>query len=290
MEFGLIVVLVITLIVGILLVKFNSVSTEAVKYRKNIEHINFDEDTPLTEEEFMRRLSLLQLDMYRQDLYPLIKHEIAMKISVCEDNDISLCSSKIGGFPHLPDNEFDFANLIFLAQINCSQIKEFDKDNLFPEKGMLYFFLDPEKINIDVKNSVIVHYVSSLNNLSVQKNINTSLEIKSGVIQFSQNISLPEYDSDIIQNLLKDYEIDGYFKLTNKEHNHKLSGYPNTITQHFIANEDKILLLQLDSDEICHLSWGNMGKLYVFIDKDKLHKQQFDKLYTYIQSYQSVDN
>jgi len=285
METGLIIALGITLIIGILLIVFNSVSTEAVKYRKNIEHVRFDEDVPLTENELKRRLSLLQLDKYFSDLYPFIKHEITIKILPCEEDAIELGSSKIGGFPHLPSHDaYADAAFLFLAQINCAQIKEYDSDNLFPAEGMLYFFLDPEKMKTDIQNAVKIHYISSV--LSVQRNRNVSSEIKSGIMQFSQNISLPEYDADMIQNLLKDYEIDGYFKLTNKEQRHKMAGYPNTITQHFTNCEDKILLLQLDSEENCQLSWGNMGKLYLFIEKSKLAQLQFDEISVFMQSYE----
>ena len=285
METGLVVVLCLALAAGVLLVIFNSVSTEAVKYRKNIEHIHFDDDTPLTEDEFMRRLSLLQLDKYWQKLSPFVKHEIAIEITPCQEDALMLGNSKTGGFPHLPKGESLPVDLILLAQINCAQAKEFDKDNLLPKEGMLYFFIDPEKIDEDIKDAVSVRYISLLNGLPLQK-ADISPEAESGLMQFSQRISLPEYDSDTIQVMLKDYEIDGYFKLTNKEHSHKLLGYPDTITQNFIIDEEKVLLLQLDSEESCRLSWGNMGKLYVFIDKNKLNSLQFDDLYVHIQSYE----
>ncbi|MDR0604879.1 MAG: DUF1963 domain-containing protein, partial [Bacteroidales bacterium] len=105
------------------------------------------------------------------------------------------------------------------------------------------------------------------------------------LLEFIQTVSLPEHDTDYIQTLLKDYEIDGYFKLTNKERCHKISGYPDTITQHIPIEKNKILLLQLDSDELTSMQWGNMGRIYVYIDKEKLHELQFDELYVYMQSY-----
>ncbi len=290
METGLVIALGITLLVGFLLIMFNSVSTESVKYKKILEYIRFDEDTPLTENELMYRLSLLQLDKYWPELYPLAKHEIGIKIITCEDEAIKTGNSKIGGFPHLPPNEYKYNDLLFLGQINCAQIKVFDTDNLFPDKGLFYFFVDPEKLKTDLKESIIIRYISELNNLSMQRNSNVAPKIKPGLMQFSQSISLPEYDTDFIQNLLKDYEIDGYFKLTNREQYNKMLGYPNTITQNFTINNDKILLLQLDSEELDNSLFGNMGRLYIFIDKNRLKHLQFDELYVYMQSYESKKN
>ena len=65
--------------------------------------------------------------------------------------------TKIGGKPELPsDFEWyyyegeDFSGvkksrpLSFMAQINCAEIKSFDKDDLLPDTGMLYFFYELE--------------------------------------------------------------------------------------------------------------------------------------------------
>jgi uncharacterized protein YwqG len=113
--------------------------------------------------------------------------------------------------------------------------------------------------------------------------------LNTALIEFFQTVSLPEYDTDIILNLLKDYEIDGYFKLTNKELSHKLLGYPNPITQHLPLKENDILLLQLDCDETTDSQWKNMSRIYICIDKDKLRRLQFDNLSVYIQSYKEEE-
>jgi uncharacterized protein YwqG len=285
METGLMIALGISLIVGILLIMFNSVSTEATKYKKVLEYVHFDMDTPLTENELQHRLSLLQLDKYWTRLQPLTKYEITIKPLPCEDNLIEIAHSKTGGFPHLPAEEDMDDGFLFLAQINCAQLKSFDKENLFPSEGMLYFFIHPLKMETDLNNSLVVRYIPSADNLIIRKDISAFPKIKPALLQFVQTVSLPEYDTTFIQNLLKDYEIDGYFKLTNKEKCHKISGYPDTITQALSINEDKILLLQLDSDELTAMQWGNMGRIYVCIDKDKLHDLQFNDLYVCMQSY-----
>ena len=64
-------------------------------------------------------------------------------------------TSKIGGKPDLPkDFQWFYYNgedykkrtenrpLSFLMQINCEEVHKYDKENLLPEKGMLYFFYE----------------------------------------------------------------------------------------------------------------------------------------------------
>lgn len=59
-------------------------------------------------------------------------------------------SSKIGGRPYLPKEiEWFYANkgeniypLAFLAQINLQELVQYDKDNVLPTNGILYFFYD----------------------------------------------------------------------------------------------------------------------------------------------------
>lgn len=65
--------------------------------------------------------------------------------------------SKIGGRPHVPQGFVwpyfegaDFDNVVknrplaFLAQFDLAEVKTFDKDDVLPAKGMLYFFYDVE--------------------------------------------------------------------------------------------------------------------------------------------------
>lgn len=64
-------------------------------------------------------------------------------------------TSKIGGKPDLPkDFQWfyykgeDYKKIVenrplsFLMQINCEEVHKYDKENLLPEKGMLYFFYE----------------------------------------------------------------------------------------------------------------------------------------------------
>lgn len=85
-------------------------------------------------------------------LKKLIKNSINLKMM---DKKVKLGESKFGGKPHLPkdfvwpyftgtnfDNETKNRPLAFLAQINLQDAKKFDKDNVLPSEGMLYFFYE----------------------------------------------------------------------------------------------------------------------------------------------------
>ena len=68
-------------------------------------------------------------------------------------NECSVGCSKIGGRPDLPpdfqwfyianecyNGEVEYVHLSFLAQINCEEAHPYDKNNLLPKEGLLYFF------------------------------------------------------------------------------------------------------------------------------------------------------
>ena len=288
MEPGLIIALSITLVVAVLLIVFNSTPSDAAKYKKTLEYVRFDTEDVLTEELLKKRLHLVQLDTYWERLCPLLQYEIALKINPCDEDSIKIGSSKIGGYPHLPLQMQINSCWMFIAQINCSEIKPFDRENLFPSEGILYFFLDLSKLTNKEKDAVEIVYFQDITNLKMNAEILTLPDVYPGSLQFLEGGGLPQYDTDVIKNMLKDYEIDGYFKATNREQSHKMGGYPDTITQDFQLNNDKILLLQLDSDQGTGLLWGNMGRLFVFADKQSVLSCKFDKIYSYIQSYEEI--
>lgn len=81
----------------------------------------------------------------------LAKNEIVMEVDKAAEQ-IAPNASKLGGMPYLPKDfvwprfcdEGDENPLSFLCQINLADVKKYDRDNLLPEKGLLYFFYDCE--------------------------------------------------------------------------------------------------------------------------------------------------
>lgn len=65
------------------------------------------------------------------------------------DTELPMCVSKFWGNPDLPksfsfptykDEEGEESHYDFVCQIRCSDIAHYDKDNILPHQGMLYFF------------------------------------------------------------------------------------------------------------------------------------------------------
>ncbi len=290
METGLMIALGIALVVGLVLIFFNSTPSEAAKYKKTLEYVRFNAEEILSEELLKNRLHLVRLDTYWEQFIPLLQHEIILKISSSDENNIASGSSKIGGFPHLPSQILVNSYWLFIAQINCTEAKLFDTENIFPSQGMLYFFLDPSKLEYKATDAVSVIYSPDVKNLEIKTEVLPLPDVNPGRLQFFEGVSLPQYDTEIIRNMLKDYEIDGYFKATNREQCHKISGYPDIITQDFQPDKNKILLLQLDSDQANGLLWGNMGRLFIFTDRQSVLSCRFDRIYSYIQSYEEIES
>jgi len=288
MSIGLAVVLGITLLVGFLLIKFNSIDNEVAKFKKNLEYVRFDTDVVLTENELKRRMDLVGLGKYWHQLASHLRNDVSFKTEAKPEEEIPLGKSKIGGFPHLNDSEVVPLENVFFCQINCTELSDLKKNDFSPDKGMLYFFLNPQKMVQEKNDAVTVLYLENQDDLCLRKDVLTMPDVNPCELQFFQSASLPDYEEEVIQNMLKDYEIDGYFKAINQEQSHKLFGYPNTISQDFALNNDQYLLLQLDSEENSGMLWKNMGRLYVFAYKDETKKLSFKKIAAYIQSYEEV--
>ncbi len=87
----------------------------------------------------------------RDVIKSLEKNEVIMK--TMEDKKVAAPDDcKLGGKPYLPSGfewpTFKSADdgitrpLSFFCQINTAQVKPYDKDNILPESGMLYFFYE----------------------------------------------------------------------------------------------------------------------------------------------------
>ena len=289
MSIGLAVTLGVGLLVGFLLIKFNSTNDEAAKFKKNLGYVSFDADAVLTENELKKRMEIVGLGEYWQQLEAHLQPDVSFKTTATPEEDIALGASKIGGVPHLDASVKVPSETVFLCQINCSELSDLQKNNFFPDKGILYFFLNPQKMKSEKTDAVSVLYVENQGDIQLRDDVMPLAEVKPCVMRFFQSVSLPDYEAAEVRNLLKDYEIDGYFLATNQEQSHKLFGYPVIISQDFELNENQYLLLQLDSEDHSGLLWKNMGRIYVFAYKQDTKKQNFTRISAYIQSYEEKD-
>jgi len=88
-------------------------------------------------------------------LEPMVKSSVRITYITDHEGEVPVGSSKIGGKPDLPadfswfyyegkayEGGIKSRPLAFLAQVNCEEVSQHDKDSLLPPKGMLYFFYE----------------------------------------------------------------------------------------------------------------------------------------------------
>ena len=104
-----------------------------------------------------------------EELIKIRKNTIPLKFVACNEEQIPVGSSKSGGYPDLPPSipfptlcgytitnnhngsmeHYNESAMQLVAQINLSEIAEYDRDDKLPKQGMLYFFWSGEIIMED---------------------------------------------------------------------------------------------------------------------------------------------
>jgi len=82
----------------------------------------------------------------KEKLVELIRPTIGIRTKSTDDIKIEISKSKIGGKPDLPQGfvwpKIDNKPLLFCVQYNLSEVQTFDPENILPNKGMFYLFLN----------------------------------------------------------------------------------------------------------------------------------------------------
>ncbi|RUA10311.1 MAG: hypothetical protein DSY83_17980 [Flavobacteriia bacterium] len=86
-----------------------------------------------------------------------------IRINPQDEASVPLGASKIYGLPHLPDSIKFPLGLNFIAQFNCSELKPYDVDDILPDKGIFYFFVDDSGVETSCH-----YYDGPLNELKIQ--------------------------------------------------------------------------------------------------------------------------
>lgn len=76
----------------------------------------------------------------------------AIEVITQTSNKVNVGQSKLGGTPDLPNNfdwpKFNGKSMIFIGQLNLEELKDFHRNEILPQKGILYFFsYFPKPIN-----------------------------------------------------------------------------------------------------------------------------------------------
>ncbi|CAG9620362.1 YwqG family protein [Sutcliffiella rhizosphaerae] len=255
-------------------------------------------------------LKTYDLERHKSSIIASFQSSIKMKKIQQNDNDIPLGSSKIGGSPDLPE-EWEFprnkeSNLTFMLQVNLKDAKQFDKNNVLPDIGILYLFYDVEEQPWGFEDEegcfTVLYYNGDFSKLKRKDNPikGEFSSLPSFNIAFESMVSIPEYLEDI--NFLNEEEEENYWEFRQAlmqpedengimESAHYMLGAPMNIQNDvfeelFEDGEDPVLLFQIDSDEEeLGLMWGDSGMLYFCMEKEDLLKKQFDRVAFTLQCY-----
>lgn len=140
----------------------------------------------------------------------------AIKLEFSEINTkLPIGASKFGGKPDLPkrfewfyykgegfDGVIKDRPLSFLAQINCREVKSYDKESLLPDKGMFYFFYELETMTWGFdpsdKGSARVYYfagdISELVTLDFPEDLEKDFRLPEIHISYSSKKDLPSFE------------------------------------------------------------------------------------------------
>ncbi|MBO4739968.1 MAG: DUF1963 domain-containing protein [Bacteroidales bacterium] len=281
MDLSLAIALGVTLVIAILLIAFNNVSKDKMNYQKYLKTIFFEIDYIPDKSELQHRLSLLKLDKNARQIENKVIDMLKFVPQTATDTGAEVGCSKMGGYG---DTNFGkpLSNNSFLMQINCKEIKNIVTS---PSEGMLYFFVDTEKMLKEKKNFVEVQYVSDLSDLQ-ECSMQNRLYEQVSVLHFTAALSLPDPYSLWAKETFTDMEQEGYYKLINTDNANQIGGYPQSITQHFDFNPDThLLLLQVECMESSLKNMPKWARIYVFADKEKVQANDFTSLTSYLQYF-----
>ena len=181
--------------------------------------------------------------------------------------NIPMGCSRIGGqVVDLPDDISYPEGYYFMAQLNCAEIKPFDKIGLLPESGFLYFFT-----NEGIDNGCV--YYTSKNKESLHR----VTKIHDGVYYYGKIIEKFQMETE---KLSSRYELEDEAKEWSPWAGQEFSKIYGIYTN-CNASEEKIIQFSQDKNKIILLQIGSDGSgegcSSIIINKNDLKKRDFTK-------------
>jgi uncharacterized protein YwqG len=289
-------------------------------------------------EELKNSLDKNGLSKYFDKLQPLLRNTIRLCQKATDENNIAIGQSKIGGKPDLPieinwvtetnivettEKKFIIFNskkkeiitqpLSFIAQINLTETVRFDKENLLPNTGLLYFFYSAEQeawgFDYNDKNKFKVIYwngdLSQIKRTEFPSDLPDYARFKPCSLDIKSEVSVPSHGYEVYEDFTDSEDEKFWTQVYNDGNLNKLLGYSDNIQNDMELECELVtnglycgdpsgyndprakalepnaknwrLLLQIDSNEENEMMWGDCGRLYFWIKKDDLLNKEFDK-------------
>ncbi|MDR0983488.1 MAG: DUF1963 domain-containing protein [Ruminococcus sp.] len=276
---------------------------------------------PVQDDDFINDVKKVGMEHLIPEMLKVRHNAILLKISDGDDSVIPIGASKYGGNPDLPWNipyptvkkhkSFRYthepieigqgisrltptlkkvpiivpkSSMQLLAQINISDVKPFDRDNLLPEKGLLYFFYNGEDLDDLLGSDKVKVIYSACDNVSKLKRklppapfVGENIPNPFPNMKIEPDRALYEFDvslQDTSWTYKEEFEeLDEHLEISEYNENQtKMFGVPNgiNITN---PNDDEVNLLALD------LEFGCLHTIYWYIKLKDLKKLKFDNIY-----------
>lgn len=246
-------------------------------------------------------------DLYhkKSEIISSLKNSIHLKKVAVDEDDLNIGSSKLGGHPDMPDGmgfpRYEKGYLWFIGQFNLAEAKAYDKDNLLPDRGILYLFYDayeqPWGFEDEDQGCYKVLFfdgdMSELKRRAYPVQNEDYYPLDAFKVHFEniftiseepENIELEDEDEEenfwnFRQELMQGEDDEG-----NIIPAHYMLGVPfnvqnDVFEELFDRPKEPVLLFQIDSDEEdLGVMWGDSGLLYFCMEKEDLLNKQFEKV------------
>lgn len=268
-----------------------------------------------------RLLNEFELFDKKKEILISAKESIGIKKVSVDEKDIPIGASKLGGLPDLPPTikypSYHNGYLSFLGQFNMEEVKPFDKEDLLPDRGIIYFFYDvveqPWGFEKEDKDCFKVFYFdgdkSELTRTPYPEVTEDYYPLVVYKIEFEKLLSFPE---EAVGVELSEDESENYLEFRDEIMHaenedgedeetvpmHYLLGHPFNIQNDvfeelvYYEHEEKfewdseevrsqssnmVLLFQMDSDDDVEVMFGDSGMIYFCIDHEDLVNKRFDR-------------
>lgn len=193
------------------------------------------------------------------ELEALVQPEIQLIPYPFVDSQLNSGQSRLGGLPDLPEGwaypQFNNRPLVFLAQINLSEMPSSIHSEPLPSQGILYFFSMFGWLIADEDSDVpwrqaddsgftkVLYFDGDMNSLKPTVNPDGLKTLEVMGVQFREAPSIPAHHDISIRNLKwsKEEEL-AYFELRFAwDQRDKLLGYPNAMQGSFLTQDTRLL-------------------------------------------------
>lgn len=240
------------------------------------------------------------LERVADELVKIARPGIRIRTHPTTEEEIPVGSSKMGGLPDLPigmDWPVSGVPMAFIGQFNLAEVHPFDQENLLPESGLLSFFLSKEadeNNEIGVLEGRVFYFDKNTSQLKrFKEEPDNELGFLLCSVSFESVLTLPNSDSPAISSLkLPNSEMDLYEDLTIGSNQffewedeserytsyHQLFGYPYSLDDSILEQNNQRLLLQVDSSEDLQTFLAH-GVLHFYISDEDLRNKDFSQIY-----------